>query len=116
MALLNADGNRFDYSNGKMPEIHMAPGHKAINPDKLPKRPAEEMPNFMNMSESERLAMMCATLKLKYDPLLYRTDQKYKAKVDSVLMTGMIAMMVDYLRKNGTNIETVFKSGRIEVT
>lgn len=96
-------------------QTRIAPSHKPINPDKLPKRPVEKMPNFMQMDEMERLAMMCAALKLKYDPLRYRTEPTYKAKVDSVLMTGMIAMMTDYLRKNGTNIEAVFKEGRIEV-
>ena len=115
MAILDANGKRFDFANKETPQVRIAPEHKPINPDNMPKRPPENMPNFMVMGEAERLAMMCAALKLKYDPLLYRTDVKYKAKVDSVLMTGMISMMVDYLRKNGTNIEAVFGSGRIEI-
>ena len=113
--ILDKDGKKFDYNKNEAPQVRIAPKHKPINPDKFPKRPKEEMPNFMQMNEMERLAMMCAALKLKYDPLAYRTDPKYKAKVDSILMTGMIAMMVDYLRKNGTSIEAVFKEGRIEI-
>jgi hypothetical protein len=96
------------------PEIRIAPEHKDVS-HKLPKRPNEEMPSFMQMSEAELMALMCGTLRLKYNPLQYRSDQRYKAKVDSVLMTGMIALMTDYLRKQGTNIETVFKEGRIEI-
>lgn len=115
MSIVDKNGNKFDYSKNEAPQIRQAPTHKPINPDKFPKRPTENLPNFMQMNEMERLAMMCAALKLKYDPLQYRTDPRYKAKVDSILMTGMIAMMTDYLRKNGTNIEAVFKEGRIEV-
>ena len=115
MSLLDKDGKKFDYTKNEGPEMRIAPEHKAINPDNIPQRPKENLPNFMQMNEAELLAMMCSALRLKYDPLLYRTDPKYKAKVDSVLMTGMISMMVDYLRKNGTNIEAIFRSGRIEI-
>lgn len=115
MAILDANGKKFDFTKAETPQVRIAPSHKPINPDNMPKRPPENMPNFMIMDEAERLAAMCACLKLKYDPLLYRTDVKYKAKVDTVLMSGMISMMVDYLRKNGTNIEAVFNSGRIEL-
>jgi hypothetical protein len=97
------------------PEIRIAPEHKPINPDKLPKRPVEKLPNFIEMNEMERLAMMCSALKLKYDPLRYRSDVSYKAKVDSVLMTAMVALMTDYLRKQGHNLEAVFKEGGIEI-
>lgn len=96
------------------PQIRIAPEHKDIS-HKLPKRPEEKLPSFMQMSEAELLAHMISALRLKYNPLDYRSDPKYKAKVDSVLLGGMVSMMVDYLRKNGTDLEAVFKMGRIEV-
>lgn len=103
MALLDKNGQEMNSF-----QVRQAPKNKDIS-HKLPKRPEEKLPNFVEMSEPELMAVMASTLKLKYDPLLYKTDQRYKAKVDAILMQGMVSMMISYLRDKGTNIEAVFR-------
>lgn len=110
MSLLDKNGQEMNSF-----QVRQAPKNKDIS-HKLPKRPEEKLPNFVEMSEPELLASMCSCLRLRYDPLLYRTDTKYKAKVDSILMRGMVSMMVDYLRKQGHNLEAVFRDiGKIDL-
>ncbi len=89
------------------PEIRMAPEHKPINMDKFPKRKVEEAPKFYEMTHEQLLAFMCSTMRFKYDPLRYINDTRYKAKADSILLQGLIAMMVDYLRDKGINLDQV---------
>ena len=93
-----------DYTINEGPQTRIAPKHKEISPNNIPKKKIEPPPQFWEMREEELLAVMCATLRMKYDPLLYRTDQRYRAKADSMLFTGMIAMMTHYLRGKGLDV------------
>ncbi len=85
------------------PEIYIAPENKPIQPP--PKRKFEDAPMFFRMKEEDLIAIMCSTLRFKYDPFTYKTDQKYKSMADSILFAGMIAMMTHYLRSQGVDVE-----------
>ena len=85
------------------PEILIAPEHKPLQPP--PKRPVPEMPPFFSMTQEQLLAFMTSALRLKYDPLRYMADQGYKARTDSVLLSGMVALMTHYLRTQEVNVD-----------
>lgn len=91
-----------DYSRNEAPAIKIDPV-KPIQPP--PKRPVPEMPPFFAMTQEQLLAFMASSLRLKYDPLRYMADQGYKARTDSVLLAGTIALMTHYLRSQGIDTE-----------
>lgn len=92
-----------NYESNKTPEIRMAPTIKPIND--VPKRPGQPELKFYEMSEEELMALMAAVLRMKYDPIRYNSDPKYKTRTQSVLHIGIIAMMTDYLRSKGVNVQ-----------
>lgn len=80
----------FDEKN--TPQIHIAAEHKAINPDKIPKRKEEKQPDFYEMSIDELLAYAVAHLSMKVNMQHY-TDQydvrNTKAKVQKLDMVAL---------------------------
>jgi len=96
-----------NYESDKAPEIRMAPTIKPIND--IPKRPEQAPLKFYEMNEEELMALMTSVLRFKYDPIQYRTEPKYKATADSILFIGIIAMMTDYLRGKGVNVQKLLK-------
>jgi len=96
-----------NYESYKTPEIRMAPTIKPIND--VPKRTEQAPIKFYEMNEEQLMAFMTSVLRFKYDPIKYRSEPKYKSTADSILFIGMIAMMTDYLRGKGINVEKLLK-------
>ena len=103
-----------DYDKKSTPEIRMAPTTRAINPDKIPKRPNETMQNYYDMPNEQLMAIVTASLLgLPAEKTKYRSDPKYKAEVDWIYFTGMIAMATLFLREECKfNIDQYLKDNK----
>jgi hypothetical protein len=96
-----------DIENSKeTPIIHMAPQHKPIPDKSIPQRPKVEMPAFCNMRQEDLFAaMVTSILGVPVDYYKYKTNQAYKAEIDYVFFTGIVAMCTFICREHGFPIE-----------
>lgn len=85
--------SKFDYSSNETPEIRIAPEHKAINPDNIPKRPQEKQPDMFSMNLEELLAFMEAHLKMRVNLSEYN-DPFRKNVRDGIQKIDMTALRV----------------------
>lgn len=88
---------------------------KELNPNNIPKPAMRFTPSFIEMSDSELLALECAAFTLKYDQFKYENDKKYKAKVDFVLYQGFLSHLMMHLRGKGINIEKFLQDFQLNI-
>lgn len=67
-----------------LPEIRIAPKHKEINPDKIPKRPEEKL-TYENMNDDEMLAFLISHQNMKIDMMKYYSNYNgMKEKINTI--------------------------------
>ncbi len=109
--------NKFDFSSNEAPEIRIAPENKAINPDKVPKRPKEKQPELFEMGIDELIAFMLSHLKMKINMEQYNDPYDFrqtKAKIQKVDMTALRvferAFLMHLVKDHGYG-EIILKTG-----
>lgn len=103
----------FNDESKKTPEILLASKHKPINPDKIPKRKKVVMPAFIDMTNEQLFATMATSLLgINVDKNQYASNQRYKAEVDWIFNTGVIAMATLFLRDNDVNVGRILEENQ----
>jgi hypothetical protein len=81
-----------NFESKNVPEIRIAPENKAINPDKIPKRPEEKQPEMFEMNIDQLLAFMSSHLEMKVNMQQYNDPYDFrqtKTKIQKIDMTAL---------------------------